>query len=52
MGCDDAMTKSETKKIKIAQVIGDATTGGVISCGAPDSEVIGQCNTLGKALAQ
>ena len=26
--------------------------GGVISCGAPDSEVIGQCNTLGKALAQ
>lgn len=32
MGCDDAMTKSETKKIKIAQVIGDATTGGVISC--------------------
>ena len=26
--------------------------GGVISCGAPDSEVIGQCNTLGKALAK
>ena len=26
------MAEGETKKIKIAQVIGDATTGGVINC--------------------